>query len=158
MPCNTCGQPKTFEEFLASLIKIDANGNYGIAIKGYKAETYNVNIPVTGFSFTIGNSLSVQIFQPAALVPNGTIIMPANPVDGQRVRIAFADYGVTTDGLVGWRLPRSIQISEIKRQITEGILTKCPCCVSVSNWVFDNGTFSFTVKTDTGEEVTISDF
>jgi len=75
-----------------------------------------------------------------------------------KFRIYPADYGVTTDGLVGWRLPRSIQISEIKRQITEGILTKCPCCVSVSNWVFDNGTFSFNVKTDTGEEVTISDF
>jgi hypothetical protein len=32
MPCQTCGQPKTFEEFLASLIKIDSNGNYGILI------------------------------------------------------------------------------------------------------------------------------
>ena len=32
MPCNICGQPKSLEEFLASLIKKDSNGNYGIVI------------------------------------------------------------------------------------------------------------------------------
>ena len=32
MPCNICGSPKTFEEFLASLIKKDSVGNYGLVI------------------------------------------------------------------------------------------------------------------------------
>lgn len=42
------------------------------------------------------------------------------------------------------------------RRINEGILMKCPDVVSVSKWNFDKGTFSFTVKTNTGEEVVIS--
>lgn len=32
MPCENCGAPIPFEEFLKSLIKIDADGNYGINI------------------------------------------------------------------------------------------------------------------------------
>lgn len=32
MPCQNCGQPKTFEEFIASIIKKDSNGNYGLYI------------------------------------------------------------------------------------------------------------------------------
>lgn len=72
-------------------------------------------------------------------------------------RVYTDDFGVDTDNLLGWRLPRSIAVSEIKRMITEGIYKYCPAVVQVYNWTFDKGTFAFNVKTDTGEEVTISD-
>ncbi|MBE6080176.1 MAG: DUF2634 domain-containing protein [Veillonella sp.] len=62
-------------------------------------------------------------------------------------------FGLNLDKLVGYRLPRSFIVSEIKRRITDGILNKVPCAVSVNNWKFDKGTFYFTVKTKTGEEV-----
>ena len=72
-------------------------------------------------------------------------------------KIYTDSFGVDTGDLVGWRLPRTVIISEIKRRITEGILNKCPCVDAVYDWKFDKGTFSFTVKTNTGEEATISD-
>jgi len=30
--CSTCGMPKNIQEFLASIIKVDTNGNYGINV------------------------------------------------------------------------------------------------------------------------------
>lgn len=65
-------------------------------------------------------------------------------------------FGVDTRGLLGYRLPRGYQVAEIMRRINEGILTKCPDIKSVGEWDFSNGTFSFTVVTNTGEEVVIS--
>lgn len=70
-----------------------------------------------------------------------------------KFRIYSDTFGLNLDKLVGYRLPRSFIVSEIKRRITDGILNKVPCTESVSNWRFDKGTFSFTVKTNTGEEV-----
>lgn len=65
------------------------------------------------------------------------------------------EFGVNLKDLVSYRLPRGYQISEIMRRINVGILEQCPNVVRVSDWNFDKGTFSFTVKTNTGEEVTI---
>lgn len=65
-------------------------------------------------------------------------------------------FGVDTRGLLGYRLPRGYQVAEIMRRINEGILTKCPDIKSVGEWDFSKGTFSFTVVTNTGEEVVIS--
>ena len=67
------------------------------------------------------------------------------------------EFGLDLSDLVGYRLPRSYQVAEIIRRVTEGILTKCPCVESVHDWDFDKGHFSFTVKTTTGEEVRISE-
>jgi len=67
------------------------------------------------------------------------------------------EFGVDMSGLLGYRLPRSYQVAEIMRTINKGILTKCPNVVSVSEWNFDKGNFSFTVTTNTGEEVVISE-
>lgn len=66
-------------------------------------------------------------------------------------------FGVDTRGLLGYRLPRGYQVAEIMRRINEGILTKCPDIKSVGEWDFSKGTFSFTVVTNTGEEVVISE-
>ena len=67
------------------------------------------------------------------------------------------NFGVDLNDLVGYRLPRGYQVSEIMRRINTGILTQCPNVVRVSDWNFDKGTFSFTVTTNTGEEVVISE-
>ena len=53
-----------------------------------------------------------------------------------------SDFGVRLDGLLGYR-------------IVNGILNGCPAVVSVTDWVFSKGRFSFTVTTNTGEEVKI---
>ena len=74
-----------------------------------------------------------------------------------RYKIYTDEFGCDFSDLVGWRLPRGYQVSEIMRRINNGILSKCPCVASVTDWEFDKGTFSFTVTTDTGEEVRISE-
>ena len=66
-----------------------------------------------------------------------------------------SDFGVRLDGLLGYRLPRSYVLAEIKKRIVNGILNGCPAVVNVTDWVFSKGRFSFTVTTNTGEEVKI---
>lgn len=69
--------------------------------------------------------------------------------------IYSAGFGVRLDDLLGYRLPRSYVLAEIKRRIVDGILNGCPAVVSVTDWFFDKGQFGFTVTTDTGEELKI---
>lgn len=66
-----------------------------------------------------------------------------------------SNFGVRLDDLIGYRLPRSYVLAEIKKRITNGILNGCPAVVSVTDWFFNAGSFSFTVTTNTGEEVKI---
>lgn len=44
---------------------------------------YTYNVPVTGFSLTIGAGIQALILNPAGTLATGTVIMPAAPVDGQ---------------------------------------------------------------------------
>lgn len=74
-----------------------------------------------------------------------------------KYKIYNSDFGVNLNGLVGYRLPRGYQISEIIRRINEGILNNCPCVKEVKDWNFDNGHFSFTVVLDDNREVKISE-
>lgn len=74
-----------------------------------------------------------------------------------KYKIYSDDYGVNTAGLIGYRLPRSFIVSEIKRRISEGIIKFCPLVEEVTDWNFDKGTFEFKVKTTLGEELTITD-
>ena len=67
------------------------------------------------------------------------------------------EFGVDLNGLVGYRLPRGLQVAEIMRRINNGILSKCPNVTKVSDWNFDKGHFTFTVTTNTGEEVVINE-
>jgi hypothetical protein len=53
------------------------------AIGGQESVSYQV--PVTGFSITIPNNISLLFLNPAGTLATGTIIMPAVPNDGQRV-------------------------------------------------------------------------
>lgn len=64
-------------------------------------------------------------------------------------------FGLDLRHLLGYRLPRAYQVSEVKRRITEGIMNKVPCVAVVKDWNFNAGIFYFTVIANTGEEVRI---
>lgn len=64
-------------------------------------------------------------------------------------------FGLDLSDLVGYRLPRSVQVSEIIRRLKQGIVNGCKHVVSCEGFAFNNGTFSFTAITDLGEEVKI---
>ena len=58
-------------------------------IKAYTdRSTYTHNVPVTGFSITIGAAIQYLILEPVANLATGTIIMPASPTDGYSVGIS----------------------------------------------------------------------
>lgn len=48
----------------------------------------NINVPTTGFSFTIGNGTVTQLFNPAGTLATGTITTPASPKDGQEFYVS----------------------------------------------------------------------
>lgn len=77
--------------------------------------------------------------------------------EADKYRIYPANYGVDTRGLIGYRLPRSFIVSEIKRRVTAGILKYCPMVKEVKNWEFNKGIFTLTVVTELGEELNITD-
>ena len=48
----------------------------------------NYQVPLTGFSITLGNTDNNLILKPAGTLASGTITMPASPIDGQLVTIS----------------------------------------------------------------------
>src|SRR6266404_5382976 len=50
---------------------------------GYMAQ----QVPLTGFSLTVSNNVSMVTFKPAGTLSTGTITFPAIPFDGQRLQI-----------------------------------------------------------------------
>lgn len=62
-------------------------------------------------------------------------------------------FGLDLSNLIGYRLPRSVQVSEIIRRLHDGIINGCKHVTACEDFSFDKGTFSFTVITDLGEEV-----
>lgn len=73
----------------------------------------------------------------------------------EKYQIYTDSFGLDLSDLIGYRLPRSFQVAEIKRRLTDGILQKCPKTKRVYDWAFDRGTFTFRVETELGE-VTIN--
>ena len=68
-------------------------------------------------------------------------------------------FGTNTDELVGYRLPRSIAVAEIKRHIEENLPKTCPSIKEIREFTFSNdetGTFEFTEVLYDGSEVRIS--
>lgn len=55
---------------------------------GTRLENINYQVPLTGFTITIGNTDNILIIEPAGTLATGTIIMPASPTNGQVVRIS----------------------------------------------------------------------
>lgn len=63
------------------------------------------------------------------------------------------NFGLDLSNLVGYRLPRSVQVAEIIRRIHDGVLQGCKHVTEVQDFSFNNGVFSFTVVTDLGDKL-----
>lgn len=67
--------------------QLDASGNL-IYKQAEASQGYSVQVPTTGFTITIADNVSDLILNPAGTLATGTITMPANPIDGQKIRIS----------------------------------------------------------------------
>lgn len=74
-------------------------------------------------------------------------------VEKDKYKIYDDNFGMDFSDIVGYRLPRSVQVSEIIRRLKRTILNGCDHVVDVKDFTFDKGTFTFTIITDLGEEV-----
>lgn len=74
-------------------------------------------------------------------------------VEKDKYKIYNENFGMDFSDIVGYRLPRSVQVSEIVRRLKRTILNGCDHVTDVRDFTFDKGTFTFTIITDLGEEV-----
>lgn len=76
-------------------------------------------------------------------------------VEKDKYKIYNENFGMDFSDIVGYRLPRSVQVSEIIRRLKRTILNGCDHVTDVRDFTFDKGTFTFTIITDLGEEVVL---
>ena len=76
-------------------------------------------------------------------------------VEKDKYKIYDENFGMDFSDIVGYRLPRSVQVSEIIRRLKRTILNGCDHVTDVRDFTFDKGTFTFTIITDLGEEVVL---
>lgn len=84
------GAPGTISLQVASgttKVQVDGVGNL-IYKQAEASQGYSVQVPTTGFTITIADNVSDLILNPAGTLATGTITMPANPIDGQKIRIS----------------------------------------------------------------------
>nr|DAH73257.1 MAG TPA: Protein of unknown function (DUF2634) [Caudoviricetes sp.] len=74
-------------------------------------------------------------------------------VEKDKYKIYNENFGMDFSDIVGYRLPRSVQVSEIIRRLKRTIINGCDHVTDVRDFTFDKGTFTFTLITDLGEEV-----
>lgn len=74
-------------------------------------------------------------------------------VEKDKYKIYDENFGMDFSDIVGYRLPRSVQVSEIIRRLKRTILNGCDHVTDVRDFTFDKGMFTFTLITDLGEEV-----
>lgn len=74
-------------------------------------------------------------------------------VELNKYKIYDENFGMDFSDIVGYRLPRSVQVSEIIRRLKRGIINGCDNVTDVRDFKFDKGKFTFTLVTDLGEEV-----
>lgn len=74
-----------------------------------------------------------------------------------KYKIYSANFGTDLSDLVGYRLPRGYQVSEIMRRVNDGILNGCKSVQAVRNWKFTKDGFYFTVIMTDGTEVMIGE-
>lgn len=107
----------------------DANGNF-IHLFAKADQSKSVQVPITGFTITIGNNTSTLILNPAGTLATGTITMPATPIDGQEVQITSSQ---TITALTV--SPNAAQtISNAPTTLTAGIGYKFIYHVAGTNW------------------------
>lgn len=76
-------------------------------------------------------------------------------VEKDKYKIYDDNFGMSFDDIIGYRLPRSVQVSEIIRRLKRTIIQGAFHVVDVKDFTFDRGKFTFTVVTDLGEEVVL---
>lgn len=76
-------------------------------------------------------------------------------VEKNKYKIYDDNFGMDFSDIVGYRLPRSVQVSEIIRRLKRTIINGCDHVTDVRDFTFDKGTFTFTLITDLGEEVVL---
>lgn len=76
-------------------------------------------------------------------------------VELNKYKIYNENFGMDFSDLLGYRLPRSVIVSEIIRRLKRGIINGANHVNDVRDFTFDKGTFTFTVITDLGDEVII---
>lgn len=74
-------------------------------------------------------------------------------IEKDKYLIYDSNFGMDFSDIISYRLPRSVQVSEIIRRLKCTILNGCDHVVDVKDFTFDKGTFTFTLVTDLGEEV-----
>lgn len=74
-----------------------------------------------------------------------------------KYKIYSTNFGTDLSDLVGYRLPRGYQVSEIMRRVNDGILNGCKSVQAVRNWKFTKDGFYFTVIMTDGTEVVIGE-
>lgn len=74
-----------------------------------------------------------------------------------KYKIYSTNFGTDLSDLVGYRLPRGYQVSEIMRRVNDGILNGCKSVQAVRNWKFTKDGFYFTVIMTDGTEVAIGE-
>ena len=74
-------------------------------------------------------------------------------VEKDKYKIYDENFGMDFSDIVGYRLPRSVQVSEIIRRLKRTIINGCDHVTDVRDFTFNKGTFTFTLITDLGEEV-----
>lgn len=77
-------------------------------------------------------------------------------VEKDKYKIYNDNFGMDFSDIVGYRLPRSVQVSEIIRRLKRTILNGCDNVTDVRDFTFDKGKFTFTLITDLGKEVIIN--
>lgn len=76
-------------------------------------------------------------------------------VEKNKYKIYNDNFGLDFSDIVGYRLPRSVQVSEIIRRLKRTILNGCDHVTDVKDFTFNEGTFTFTIVTDLGEDVVL---
>ena len=74
-------------------------------------------------------------------------------VELNKYAIYSDNFGLDLSNLIGYRLPRSVQVSEIIRRLHDGIINGCKHVTACEDFAFNNGTFSFTAITDLGDQI-----
>lgn len=65
----------------------DLSGNFGTS-QATADQSVAVSVVTTGFTATIANNISTQLYNPAGTLASGTTTMPATPINGQLLRIS----------------------------------------------------------------------
>lgn len=127
--------------------------------------TYNVETTISDVAESGERSLLFDYETNSFVVKNGNV-RESTRVEAVKqwielfIRVELNKYAIYSDNfgldlsnLVGYRLPRSVQVSEIIRRLHDGIKQNCKHVIDCTDFSFSNGTFSFTAITDLGEEI-----